>query len=47
MLGGSHLEACYFLKRKWSESGSGGWGRSEKREICGWDVLYERRLYFQ
>jgi hypothetical protein len=44
------LEGCSFLKRKWRGSriiGGGGVRRSEGRRKCGWDVLYERRFYFQ
>lgn len=46
------LKACSFLKRKWTESGSGGeWkvgrsGRSREKGSCGQDVLFER-IYFQ
>jgi hypothetical protein len=49
------LEAFSFLKRKWRGSrsveegmwwGGGAWG-SGGGGNCGWDVLYERRIYFQ
>lgn len=46
------LEGYYFLKGNGEgESGGGGrWegaGRNEGRGNCGWDVLLEKRIYFQ
>jgi hypothetical protein len=42
------LAVISFLKRKWrgSESGGGVLRRVEGGET-GWDILYERRIYFQ
>lgn len=36
----------------WERREKGGWGdkgaeRSGGRGSCGWDVLYERRIYFE
>lgn len=47
------LEVSFFLKKKWRRSGSEGqrrWRASERgggKGNCGWNVLNEKRIYFQ